>query len=93
MIYFSNGGIELNREYENDKQEVRKVSYAGKEALIAEIERVEKIMPQEETGESDDKNAPGGGMGIAQKAAENSHKRIGRGARVDGCEQKHNKIN
>lgn len=90
---FFKWGIELDKEYENDKQEVREVSYAGKDALIAEIERVEKIIPKEETGESDDKNAPGGGMGITQKAAENSHKRIGRGARVDGCEQDHNKIN
>lgn len=87
---FFKWGIELDKEYENEKHEVRKVSYAGKDELIAEIERIEKIIPKEE---KDDKNAPGGGMGITQKAVEISHKKIGRGARVDGCEQDRNKIN
>lgn len=38
---FFKWGIELNNEYEANKNEVREVRYAGKDALIAEIEKRE----------------------------------------------------
>ena len=39
---FFNWGIVLDKEYEVEKKEVRKVHYAGKDSLIAEIEKREK---------------------------------------------------
>ena len=43
---FFKWGIELNEAYEPDKQDVREVHYAGKDELIAEIERKEGILRQ-----------------------------------------------
>ncbi len=96
---FFKWGIDLDKEYENDKQEVREVFYAGKDALIAEIERVEKIIPQEPEEEPEEKSNkkdkpkesdPGGGTAIPPQTMNASH--TARGRKVAGSEQNHNKI-
>lgn len=88
---FFKWGIELDKEYENDKQEVRKVFYAGKDELIAEIERVEKIVPSEETEDDSDVNNRTGGMDISPKVDGTGHIYKGKGVRAEGYEQNHNK--
>ena len=88
---FFKWGIDLDKEYENDKQEVRKVFYAGKDELIAEIERVEKIVPSEETEDDSDGNNRTGGMDISPKVDGTGHIYKGKGVRAEGYEQNHNK--
>lgn len=88
---FFKWGIDLDKEYENDKQEVRKVFYAGKDELIAEIERVEKIVPSEETEDDSDVNNRTGGMDISPKVDGTGRIYKGKGVRAEGYEQNHNK--
>lgn len=94
---FFKWGIELDKEYENNKQEVREVSYAGKDALIAEIQKIEKISSPEESNENDDEkstvNHPSGGIDIMAQRVETAPERKGKGTKVEEYEQDHNKTN
>lgn len=88
---FFKWGIELNKEYENDKKEVRKVSYASKDMLVAEIQKAENIVPLDDSEEIIDKSNQSGGINMTPKIANTPHKQRGKGARVEGYEQEHNK--
>lgn len=90
---FFKWGIELNKEYENDKKEVRKVSYASKDMLVAEIQKAENIVPLDDSEEIIDKSNQSGGINMTPKIANTPHKQRGKGARVEGYEQEHNKTN
>ena len=57
---FFNWGIVLDSEYEVDKKEVREVFYAGKDSLIAEIERREAKKNEPPDKSSSSKSASGG---------------------------------
>lgn len=84
---FFKWGIELNNEYESDKNRIREVHYAGKDDLIAEIERVE--------GRSDvslgrySRRSENGGISIPSEPIEEMNNPQRGGIRVDG--QKHYK--
>ncbi len=90
---FFKWGIELNNEYENAKSEVRKVSYAGKEDLIAEIKKIENVESAEQSAESSKESNSNGGMDMTPEPDNEPNKSNGKGARVEGYEQDHNKIN
>lgn len=72
--------------------------------MIAEIERVENIVPEEDTNEEEksektDKSGkgnssfPGGKLDMTIQNADVKHTHKGKGKKGDGCEQDHNKIN
>lgn len=65
--------------------------YAGKDELIAEIERVEKIVPSEETEDDSDVNNRTGDMDISPKVDGTGRIYKGKGVRAEGYEQNHNK--
>lgn len=79
---FFKWGIELDNNYEADKKEVRKVSYAGKDDLIAEIEKREGPQPGELIGISRRRDT-GGGIARARTRRE-----IGGDIRLDDIKNK-----
>ena len=83
---FFKWGIELNDEYEADKNEVREVHYAGKDALIAEIEKREGYVAPPMARRAP---ARGGGIHFTPAPIEERNNPARGGFRVGG--QNHNK--
>ncbi len=79
---FFKWGIELNNEYEPDKNRIREVRYAGKDDLIAEIERVEGRSSGSFGRYS--RRSESGGMSIPSEPIEELNSPQRGGIRVDG---------
>lgn len=84
---FFKWGIELDNEYESDKNRIREVHYAGKDDLIAEIERMEGRSSGSFSRYS--KRSESGGIGMTSEPIEEMNNPQRGGIRVDG--QKHYK--
>ena len=84
---FFKWGIELNNEYMPDRNGIREIHYAGKDDLIAEIERVEGRSSGSFGRYS--RRSENGGMSISSEPIEEMNSPQRGGIRVDG--QKHYK--
>ena len=86
---FFKWGIELDNEYEADAGNVRKVHYAGKDELIAEIEKREGVQAPRDSSFSSRRSSAGGMDVTFAPPVEELNNPHGGGFRVDG--QKQNK--